>query len=190
MLYPVAASPSGFFACSRSAPLPHTVISPVRFVHVCVTPLFAGAHTPWGSALKVQQSPPSVAAMCVKWHPSRAVPHLTTQQLSQRISVRPAALQEPLSKRPLLFCCPRCLFLQMKGQLHHMTNKLPPVWMCQFASAQVSTQSRTVGYSRSHSRLKSGYFFTFSTTEIPACSSVPDNLLDSDVLIIVTIMLI
>lgn len=128
-----------------------TVLSPLCGVClcVCVTPFSpALIYTLWGSSSQVQLRPRSVAAVCacVKWHPSLAEPHLTTQQLSQRISIQPATLQEPLSKRPLLFCCPPCLFLQMKGQLHHVTNKLPPVWVCQFASDQVCKQSHKADF--------------------------------------------
>lgn len=121
--------------------------------YVCDT-FLSCAYKPWGSESQVYLRPQSVAAVCVcvcvKWHTSLAEPHLATQQLSQRISLQPTTLQEPLSKRPLLFCCPRCLFLQMKGQLRHMTNKLPPVRVCQLASAQVGKQSRKVGYSTDH----------------------------------------
>lgn len=108
-----------------------------------------------GSSLQVQPSPQTVAAarVCVrmggrlrvKWHPSLAEPHLTTQQLSQGISIRPATLREPRSQRPPLFCCPPRLFLRMKGQPHHMTNKLLLIRVCHFASCsglQVVPQSR------------------------------------------------
>lgn len=108
-------------------------------LYVCDT-FLSSASTPQRSASQVRLRQWSISAVCMfvcVFNTSLAEPHLTTQQLSQKISIQPATLQEPLSKRPLPFCCPHCLFLQMKGQPHHTTNKLPLVWLCQIASPQV-----------------------------------------------------
>lgn len=80
-------------------PLLFTVLS---LLCVCDTLFLRCLYTMRVSITGVAATMHRVLQQCVKWHPSLAGPHLTTQQLSQRISSQPATLQEPLSKRCLL----------------------------------------------------------------------------------------
>lgn len=86
------------------------------------------------------------APVCGKWHPSLAEPHLATQQLSQRVRLRPTTSPGvALCNTFVIFCCPCCLFFPMKGQPCHVThNPPPPVQRCQIASIQVRKQSNNV----------------------------------------------